>query len=214
MTGKLEIADDGPKVTESNQPHSNTFAQLDQSQDSQYNQHRKKKRKIKHKNKQQKQDTNDKSSRRPSHYFSDFVKQKLDEKEIVPSILLAANEDDLSEEIKDATQHMASQHMTQNLPEDEEDYKDQSQTPDWTDSTADSQRHCEVTDEDDNVHEWVSDDHNICDAQWEERESNAEFEMIEELDRLDRGLDVQEEEVLWAFMNSGSRIQTTSRTAI
>ncbi|KAK9360922.1 hypothetical protein V1504DRAFT_439944 [Lipomyces starkeyi] len=203
MTGKLESADDGPKVTENNQLHSNTFAQLDQSQDSPYNQNRKKKRKIKHKNKQQKQDTNDKSSRRPSHYFSDFVKQKLDEKEIVPSILLAANEDDLSEEIKDATQHMA-----QNLPEDEEDYKD------WTDSTADSPRHCEVTDENDNVHEWVSDDHNICDAEWEERESNAEFEMIKELDRLDRDLDGQEEEVLWAFMNSGSRIQTTSRTTI
>ncbi|KAK9347774.1 hypothetical protein V1522DRAFT_259285 [Lipomyces starkeyi] len=208
MTGKLESADDGPKVTENNQLHSNTFAQLDQSQDSQYNQNRKKKRKIKHKNKQQKQDTNDKSSRRPSHYFSDFVKQKLDEKEIVPSILLAANEYEFSEEIKDATQHMATQHMAQNLPEDEEDYKD------WTDSTADSPRHREVTDEADNVHEWVSDDHNICDAEWEERESNAEFEMIKELDRLDRDLDGQEEEVLWAFMNSGSRIQTTSRTTI
>ncbi|KAK9375126.1 uncharacterized protein V1513DRAFT_443810 [Lipomyces chichibuensis] len=201
MTGKLEIADDdGPNATESNQLHSYTFVQVDQSQDSQYDQNRKKKRKIKHKNKQQKHDTNNKNSRRPSHYF-DFVKQKLDQKQI-PSIHLAENEDDLSEEINDATQHMA-----QNLPEDEEDYKDQND-PDWTDSTADSPRHY---DEDDNVYDGVSDDHNICDAEWEERESIAEFEMIKEIDRLDRDLDGQEEEVLWAFMNSGSRIQTTRK---
>ncbi|KAK9389274.1 hypothetical protein V1515DRAFT_578356 [Lipomyces mesembrius] len=194
MTGKLEIADDGPKATESNQLHSNTFIQVDQSQDSQYSQNRKKKRKIKRKNKRQKQDTNDKNSRRPSHYFSDFVRQKLDDNG--PSSLLAANEDNLSGEIKDATQR-----IVQNFPEDEEDDKGQND-PDWTDSTADSPRHYEVRDEDDNVYEGVSD------AEWEERESNAEFEMIKELDRLDRDLDGQEAEVLWAFMNSGSRIQT------
>ncbi|KAK9351022.1 hypothetical protein V1523DRAFT_42661 [Lipomyces doorenjongii] len=42
-------------------------------------------------------------------------------------IPLAANEDDLSEEMKDATQRIA-----QNFREDEEDDKDQ-YDPDWTD---------------------------------------------------------------------------------
>ncbi|KAK9495090.1 hypothetical protein V1508DRAFT_450952 [Lipomyces doorenjongii] len=188
MTSKLEITDDGPNTMESNQLHTYTFLQVDQSQDSQNDQNRQKKRRIKRNNKRQKQDTNDKNYRRPFQ-FSDFVTQKLDEKEMGPSISLAANEDDPSEEIKDATQRIA-----QNFTEDEEDDKDQ-YDPDWTDS------------KDDNVHEGVSDDHHICHAEWEERESNAEFEMIKELDRLDRDLDGQEEEVLWAFMNSGSRIQ-------
>ncbi|KAK9249158.1 hypothetical protein V1506DRAFT_147329 [Lipomyces tetrasporus] len=191
---------------------------MDRSQkESQAKQNRKKKRRLKRKNKRRRQDAIDdehydcvsSTSHRPLPFLGDIAEGKpAGEREIASTLRLAANVNDRPEDIKDATLY-----IDQNFPEGVEDSRDYAGADgrDWANHTADHPNYHSGRDEDDSLDGAGGDDNNMSDAEWEKRESNAEFEAIKEVGRLDRELDLQEEEILWTFMNTGSRIQQSRR---
>ncbi|KAK9239735.1 hypothetical protein V1525DRAFT_16183 [Lipomyces kononenkoae] len=158
--------------------------------DSQHSQNRKRKRQHKHKNKRQKQHDTDEKSHSPVYNFND---NRVPEKAAEPDFHVVANREALSESI-----------CTEIVQEDGE--IDKHTDLDRTNNLLDTRNHISRSNMDDHYGKRISNDQTTDDAEWKERESIDELEVIKELDRLDRDLDAQEEELLWAIMKSGSRI--------
>ncbi|KAK9365858.1 hypothetical protein V1509DRAFT_325065 [Lipomyces kononenkoae] len=158
------------------------------SPDSPHSQNRKRKRKHKHKNKRPKHDGTDEKSRLLFHNVSN---SKAHLNATVPDFQGAANAKALPPE---------GLYTEKIVPEDEEIKK--SSYLDRNHNIHDNGSHISRKNGDDHYVKTVSDD---GDTEWQERESIAEIEMIKELERLDRGVDALEEEILWAIMKSDTR---------
>ncbi|KAK9383111.1 uncharacterized protein V2V93DRAFT_378175 [Kockiozyma suomiensis] len=83
---------------------------------------------------------------------------------------------------------------------------------DWTDSGSEfaqstTQGQSPVAILDESADEEADNASSMSDTEWEIRENRDELRMIKSIERMDRAADKDEEDKLWAFMKSGTRVR-------